>query len=519
MDKIEINLHDNVINILSKLNKIAGPIIQIDAPEGAILFENIINIQLIKEWAKREEKEISIITKDKNGLNLLNMLENTDEESDFSKLSQMETNFDNEDMDDEIEEVTKTKHKKRFKPPKLNISNKALIVIPLGLALISIILFVGYNSISKNHKAEIKLMIDAQPLTRSFQVRIQNEAPLDKDKMVAPGKTVSASIDEFLEIETTGEKIIGEYAQGVVTIFNKTDEEKRFRKGTILNYDDNGKELVYKTTEDVTIPEREEIVDEENPNAASTYINGAANVKVEASEFGKKYNLDKGRMLEIDGEKKTNFVAEVANTIDGGKEEKLSIVAPEDIAKLKQDISENAEEKVLKALEDVVSKDTEVIKGAFVVIVTKEEFSHKLEDVTNKISLSQTFTARALTYKKEDLDKLADLTVEDFVPENFSLSTKERNLNVEILGKTETTILNETTADLQVTLRTFVVPNIFEDKVAKDIAGKNKQEAEKYLGELINITGFSLDITPSLPIFRNVPKDTDKILVIINRKD
>jgi len=253
----------------------------------------------------------------------------------------------------------------------------------------------------------------------------------------------------------------------------------------------------------------------ENP---ITVINGRANVDVEAAEIGKKYNLDDGEDLEIEGKKKSEFEAEVKEDIDGGKEETIMIVAQEDVDNVIQKLLENSEEKSLRALSEKVSGGQKLVSGSENVVVAKEEFSHKLDDETEELTLSQTFSAKGLVYTPDDLDKLMDSLMEEFVPEGFVLSTKERIVNVEVLGNTETTVLSAAEADLQVTLKTFVVTDISEEIIKQALMGKSPKDAEKYLGSIRNVKTYELSINPRIPLFDFIPKDASRIIINLERE-
>jgi len=85
------------------------------------------------------------------------------------------------------------------------------------------------------------------------------------------------------------------------------------------------------------------------------------------------------------------------------------------------------------------------------------------------------------------------------------------------LGNATNTILSSTEADLQVTLKTFIIPNINEDEVKKNLAGKKLSDAQKVLGSLNNIKGYDLHVSPNIPFFDSVPKNVNQIEIVINK--
>ena len=87
-----------------------------------------------------------------------------------------------------------------------------------------------------------------------------------------------------------------------------------------------------------------------------------------------------------------------------------------------------------------------------------------------------------------------------------------------MLGNTGTTELNTTKADIQVTLKTFVVPDITEENLMEQIKGKSVSETQKILGSIRNIKTYEFKLSPKIPIFGKVPTDENRIHITIERE-
>ncbi len=512
MTKLEIELHDNIISVLHKLKNINDTGIELVVPEGSVLFENILNLKLIQKWSENEEKVVSFQTDDINGQNMLASMENGNNAPD--ELAQ-----DIDSIEEEVPQQSINMPKFRFSLPTIKLKKgKILIFIISILVLVGLIGFGAYNYASKQPIANVKIIVNSDPLTRSLEFKVINGAETNAENKILKGLTVESSVEDKVTIETTGEKIVGDKADGEVTIFNKTNEEKKFKKSTELIYKDkDDNEYIYVLKGDVTVPPREETPGP-NPGDPITVVNGKANVDVEAKEFGDKYNIDKGEDLDVEDQKNADFVGEVYKDIDGGKQETVQIVAQEDIDTVIAKLLEKAEETAYRALDQKISGGQKLIAGSESVSVIKEEFSHKLGDEVDELTLTQTFAAKGLVYDPAELDKLIDELIQEFVPQDFVLSTKERVLNVEVLGNTETTTLNELEADLQVTIKTFVITDISEESIKKELMGKSLVDAERYIGSIKNVKSYELSIDPRIPLFDYVPKDEARIIINIERE-
>lgn len=509
MTKLEIELHDNIISVLHKLKTISDTGIELVVPEGSVIFENILNLKLIQKWSEKEEKVISFQTDDINGQNMLASMENGGNLPD--DIAQ-----DIGSLEEEVPQQRISMPKFRFALPTIKLKKgKILIFVISILLLLGLIGFGAYNYASKQPIANIKIIVNSDPLTRSLELKVKNGAESDAENKILKGLTVESSVEDKVTIETTGEKIIGEKADGKVTLYNKTVEEKKFKEGTELTYKDDDK-YIYILKDDVTVPPSEEAAD--STPAEPKYISGKAEVDVEAAEIGDKYNIDKGEDLGVEDQKSSSFVAEVSKDIDGGKTETIQIVAQEDLDVATAKILEDAEETAYRALSEKISGGQKLITGSESVSVIKEEFNHKLGDEAEELTLSQTFASKGLVYHPDDLDKVIDDLIQEFVPQGFELSTKERAINVEILGNTETTTLSELEADLQVTIKTFVVTDISEDSIKRELMGKNIGDAERYIGSIKNIKSYDLSISPRIPLFDYVPRDETRIIINLERE-
>ena len=117
------------------------------------------------------------------------------------------------------------------------------------------------------------------------------------------------------------------------------------------------------------------------------------------------------------------------------------------------------------------------------------------------------------------MDAILDKLVEEFIPEGFKTSTEDRDVSVDVLGNSDTSVLNATEADLQVTLKTFVVPDINEDTLKEELKGKNLTEAQRVLGEIRNVKTYELKINPNIPLLTRVPRKVENITIKIETNE
>ena len=511
MTKIELEIHDNIITTLSKIRDINDSGIDIVIPQGSVLFENILNLKLIEKYAEEREISIQMSTESDVGNNLLSMLNGksgaetfttslpTEEENLAAQIDALETG------------VVTPSTKKGFRIPKVSLPKLNIIKIRTFVVLLPLLIVLGYIFAGLRFpRANIKISVHSQPLTRSITIKVKANTETDSEQKILKGQTLSVSMDGFKEIDTTGEKLVGEKAQGEITVYNKTDTEIELDEGDELSYKGKSTDLVYYLKDSVTVPAREDPLDPADP-----IIPGEATVEIVASDIGESYNIDGNSNLEFEKYKKSEVEGKCKEDIDGGMSEIVKIVSEEDKTTLSDQLISETTSSAETDIKKQASSKQSVIDGSTQSSVTNESFSYEVDNETDKLSLTQSVYAEGLMYSKEELDSLLDGMVEDLIPEGFVLSEKDREVNIEVLGNSTSSILSSTEADLQVTLKAQVVPDIKEESLKEQLQGKGSKEVEKILGSVKNVKSYEFKLSPSIPFFQKVPKNVRKINISI----
>jgi hypothetical protein len=515
MTKIELEIFDDVISTLNKIHGINDSGIELVIPEGSILFENVLNLKLIKKRSEKFSQSVHFSTSDPNGLALIEMVE--EENGGFSNPSIFHEEMSSANPTMQISSKKTFSFAKLSEPialwlkPFKNFKPYSVksIMVPVVIALV---LVLGYHFIKNNRQATIRIVINSQPLTKSVTVKVKANTPSSAQYKTLAGINLQNTLELSKETPTTGEKTVGEKAKGTAKIFNKTDSDKTFKKGQVLVYDDNGKDLNFVTNEDIDVPAR---VDD--PAGTATF--GTVEVEVTASVVGSQYNIDKDEPLQVYNYKKADYSAVAKEDFTGGKSETKKIVAQADITKASTELDTDLTAQAEESLKSKVASSQTFVAGSFKATPLKENTDKKVGEEADKVTVTKAATVEGLVYQKSELDRLLDELLKEFIPDGFILSTKDREINVAVLGNSSTSVLSPTEADIQVTIKSFVVPNIAEDDVKKELAGKSSAEAQKILGGVRNIDTFALNVDKGiLPIFNTVPKDLSKIKVEIVKK-
>lgn len=514
MIKIKLQIFDDVVTSISKITESSEHEITVEIPEGSVLFENILNIKLLKKEADKAGKTVNFITEDPVGESMLtSVLDDVDITS---------TNgFSSKEVD--LEQFSENTPKKSFKlaPPKVSFGflgfvSKINFKIILILFIVLLVLGVGsYFVFLKAPEADVRLTVDSQPLIKSVEVKVVKDASNDSEKKILKGSQLIANVTDSVKTPTTGEKEIGEKASGSVKIYNKTSSKIKLKKGEKLQFKD--KDITYLLDDDVEIPAKEEQTPDPANPGEQVFTLGEAKASIIAEQFGTKYNIDDGEDLEFEEYKKSELTAMTDGKIDGGSSKTVKVVAEEDVTKAKELLKDKIDGKIASALEEKVQNGLVFIKNSQTTEVTGEQLSAEVGDEADELEYTQIVRATGLEYAKSDLDSLLDELMKGFVPSGYVLSGEDRNVTAEVLGNTETTVLTGSEADIQVTIKAYIIYDIDEDKIKSDLAGKSLSEAQQILGSIKNVQNYSIELNNTLPLFQKVPSNVENIKLVVER--
>lgn len=518
MNNIELEIHDDVITVLNKIDNTAVGDINLAIPEGSVLFDNILSLKLIKKEMENSSRKVVFKTDDPLGKKQIALLSEDVEVAEGFTTREIQLNSGETNPVATKRVVPKLAFKKpsfsnlpilNIKMPKIHKFNFKLVVI-----LLLLILGIGGGVrafVWKAPEAVVTLTVSSQPLIKSITVKAGTELTTSPEAKTLNGSKITASASETKKLETTGEKLVGEKAEGSIKLINRTSSSIKLEKGDTVYYEDDS-DIEYTLNNSVTIP-AQTLVDPDDPLSASTP--GEAKVSITAKEFGDDYNLDDKETLRVDDFSKSDLTSIADGKIDGGSSKTVKIVAEEDLTKLAEDISTSVVTASEKALEEATPSNQTLVKGSVNTVVAKNEYTGVVGDELDEVELTQTVTASGLAYSITTLDTLLDRLVEEFVPNGYKLADQNREVNVEILGNSDDTVLSSSEADLQVTLKTFVIPDISPDKVITDITGKKLDEANSILNSIRNVKSSEIYISPNIPLYRRMPPNRENITVEI----
>jgi hypothetical protein len=517
MNKLSLEIHDDVISALKKIKEIDGTSVEVEIPEGAVLLDNVINLKLLEKKAADFNKSLHFHTTDVVGKTVISLLDDDREE-----MEGMLTKHVNLDELEEVEDITPSTSRFRLPLPSFRLPSFKYILPAVLLLLIGggVIFYLT----AKAPHAYASIVVNSQPLAKSIPIKVVLGETTSVDGKILKGIKYEVTVTEENTIDTTGEVEEGKKATGEIKITNKKTDEVKLKKGTKLQYSEDDDDLIFVLTSEVTIPAAVIKVEDPVPPATegkTTTTLGEKTVKVEAEKIGSAYNIDEDDSLRISGYKESELSAKAEDDFKGGSSEKVKVVAEEDTDLVTKDLAPKLIEKSEQLLKEKQTTSSRFISGALKTEIQKSELSAKVGEKADKLTVKQSSISSGLFYSKAELDSLVDNLVDQFIPEGYKLSSKDREVNVEVLGESDNSVLSLEEADLQITLKTYVIPDIDPESLKQELAGKNLNDAKKILGGVRNIMSYDLRLDKSIPIpfFQKIPSNVESITLEVELND
>jgi hypothetical protein len=384
-------------------------------------------------------------------------------------------------------------------PASLSWQVIAIVVGGLGLALAGLLIALLWYL----PQAEVTIFVEPKELEKEFSLTIDpNQEVVDQENRILPGRILEAEEEGEKSAETTGEKTVGEEAKGEVTVYNRTEDEKTFKEGTVISASGG---LQFTLDQEIKIASK-------TPDL-NTGVDkwGEAKTGVTAGEIGAQYNLAAGTQFSVDDYPTSSFLAKNESDLSGGTSRKIQAVSEEDMDELLSSLSKDLADKAEGGLLAAVPADLSLIRESILNEPTEEDFSHQDGEETQTLNLKLTVKIKALAFNRENFVKLVASLIADSVPGDYQLKEDEIESHFEVEEENEDGSLL-----FKTNIKVHLLPKLESAEIAKNIKGKYQNLAEDYFRTIPGYTRAEFKISPSLPGFLGtLPRREERIKVEI----
>lgn len=348
-------------------------------------------------------------------------------------------------------------------------------------------------------KASVELFLSAKPLSKSFTLTANTKATsVDPSGPSIPAAISAVTVSGNKSAATTGTKLVGDAAKGSVTILNTTDSTRTLPAGTILTSPSG---IKFALDAVVTVASGSGSVFNPQP--------GKATAAVTASQIGTDSNISGGTEFRVGTFAATQLAARNDAAMSGGTSRQAKAVSKDDINALRTALVAELKNKAHDQLTGQIDSDKTIITESITTDTVSEEFSNKVDEVADNLSLKLTVKASGLVIAKADLAQIVEAQLKPAIPENFTeVGEPKQSFSVKKADKD--------IVQLQAQVSTSLLPHMDTDQIAANITGKGQTQVREYLQSLPSLAHFDLTITPNLPIIINtLPHITKNISVSV----
>ncbi len=374
----------------------------------------------------------------------------------------------------------------------------------IALAVFAALLLLGggaYGVFYYLPKAEVLLTLTPIPLVKEISVVADTAAKkVAVETGTLPGTAQVVEETGTKSTPATGTATVGDKAKGSVKFINCDPAASvTFTGGTRIQSVSNN--LVYILDASVV----------EVPARVGSNC-GEKTGAVTAEKIGPSYNLPEATNFEfLAGYSNTNYDAEAAaGAVTGGSSHEVTVAAASDQTKLLEELQQELVDKAKESIRSRSGIDEVVVDAAIKSEILEKTYSHALGEQADNVSLTLKIKLTTITYRGADIQELVSQSLASLVPAGFTLFPGETE--IEPLSP----VLEAEKLKFQAKISANVVPEIDEQKIKEDLAGRNPDSATAYLGSLGDVNAYELKLWPNLPSgLQRVPRNIGRITVTL----
>ena len=472
--------NDHLDTIITRIRESPDAELALFIPEDSVFYQNEINRKILEKITDESGKTVKLGNEGKTQEQDKNTVQHS---SPITPITQSPTPHG---------EPSPTKSKThRFPGPKIF----AVLLAFFGLFALGACAF----TILYLPKATITILVEEKILEKEGTIEISPDITTINfaDKKI-PGKVLSVTEQEKKNFSATGEKTVGEKAEGTVTLQNWTDEETLLQAGTklIVVKGENGEGLTFVLDSGVSVSAQTFSI----PTPGQKLFQaGTANVTAAAVDIGEKYNLSANTNFKVEGFEYSQFSATNETAFSGGLTREVIIVSQEDLDKAREELKAKL---LAKAREDLGSKvlgDQKLLEEVIAGDVLGVDFSHEVGEETGSFEASVKTQSSTTVYSESKLKELAGKILEENVPDGFEISSKDLGVSIGLIEPQIGGALQ-----LAVHFKTLVIPVFDKKKLIEELSGKRVINAETMIKNLPHIQSYSMSFWPKFPAFLQI---------------
>ena len=387
----------------------------------------------------------------------------------------------------------------KVKLPKFNFpggSGKHRVPAVAGVLGVAVFLILGllYWFLPK---AEVTIFVAPKTIEKTIEFSVSPDVTVaDIEKKLIPGRVQEVSITGEKTTQTTGTKAVGDAAKGKVVIYRASRTSITLPAGTTVS-GPNGLKFVL-----------------DNEQKIASGSGGArpseTEANVTAAALGAEYNLASGTVFSVGNLSDTDTWAENKAAFSGGSSREVAAVSDKDIANLESSLSTELLQKGIEELKSKLSPSDTLVESSVLLQKNTRNFSNKSGEEASTLKLKLEGKVTALVAPVEGVNQLVRASVEQEVPEGYSLKDDQIDISYKSAPaetpktttrkpaakeETKTSAQKKYIAEVSANL----LPKLNPDTISTSIAGKYPATAKEFLATLPGFTRAEISLNIKFP--------------------
>jgi predicted DNA binding protein len=561
-DTIYIDIDDEITGIIDKVRGSNGKVVALVLPKRASVFQSIVNMKLLKRAADESKKNLVLITGEAGlmplagaaGIHVAKTLTSKPEiptgplpDNDLDEVVDEEEPLDQEvtaESDGETpvgelagagaagaaaaaaaknadgvetveldnDETPETaigaagaaaaakatpKKDKKLAIPNFDRFRTWLILGGAALVLFIILLIVALTALPK---AKIYIKTNASIVPVNLDLKLSTTAKtLHASDNTVPAKVVTQQKTYTQQVTTTGQKNLGNKAQGTVTMSAGScsgNVPADVPAGVGLGHDG----LTYILNDGVSfIP----TVSHGKCTFQGINSSGKSDIAIIAQSGGSNYNTSGS--FSVSGRSDVS----ASGSASGGTDNNVQVVSQADINNAKSKINTNDNSIKQTLVDDLKKDDLYAITATFSAGTPTTSSSADVGTTASSVTVTENVTYTMFGVHEEDLKTLVNDAAKD------QIDTDKQSILSDGLDKATFNVNSQTATDAQVSMATNVVagPELNTEDIRQVAAGKKPGDVRRELEANPDVTDVQVKLSPFW--VGSVPKKTSKITVIV----
>lgn len=345
-------------------------------------------------------------------------------------------------------------------------------------------------------QAAITITLPSKVISKDETVVVDPTATATKpDQKILAGTLEARELDGSKSSPTSGVKVVGEKAAGVIVLINKTDSVKTFPAKTVLKASNRSFELVEETK-----VASSSVTSQSSTGQTTTF--GRTEAKIEATQLGEEGNLAKDTVLKIGDFSDNTYSAIVKDGLSGGTSREARVVSEKDQDRVVAGIAGELEKKLEEDLKKESGNGTYfALSGAHKLV--RAEYSAKAGEEAESLSVDAKFSFSVIKYAGTDLEPLAVALLQSQIPDGYTLSSEPPSILSSPVTEAGSATASQSattaaTVKLQMNISSKAVPKVDRDQVAAMAVSKLPAAATAEIQTIVSGSQVKIEFEPSI---------------------